>query len=257
MVPEKINVLNVGVSVLNLSSASTAVLQAIASKQKGYVCVTGVHGIIEAQDDESFRELLNHAWLCTPDGVPLVWVGRAQYGKAEMNRVYGPDLMWEIFKQGEQQPIRHFFYGGKEGVADQLKKRLLRHFPSAIIAGTYCPPFRPLTDEENAHLTQQIHEARPDIMWIGLSTPKQERFMAAYLDSLDTTIMIGVGAAFDFHAGHLPQAPAWMQKSGLEWFYRLTQEPKRLWTRYSRIVPRFLLLITRQMFSSSRPLAFL
>jgi N-acetylglucosaminyldiphosphoundecaprenol N-acetyl-beta-D-mannosaminyltransferase len=252
MSPEKIKVLTVNVSVLNLKSAANAVLDSIKARRKGYVCVTGVHGIIEAQDDESFRNILNHASLCTPDGVPLVWVGRAQYGKSEMGRVYGPDLMWELFRISDHQPIRHFFYGGKEGVADLLKDRLLQHFPNAIVAGTYCPPFRPLTANEEVELANQVREARPDIMWIGLSTPKQERFMAAYLDKLDTTLMIGVGAAFDFYAGLVPQAPVWIQKSGLEWLYRLTKEPKRLWNRYSRIVPRFLFLITRQMLASSR-----
>ncbi|MEM7147850.1 MAG: WecB/TagA/CpsF family glycosyltransferase [Verrucomicrobiota bacterium] len=247
MPPDKIDVLSVGVSVLNLPSATQAVLDAVANRQKGYVCVTGVHGIIEAQDDPEFRDILNNAFLCTPDGVPLVWVGRAQYGKSHMARVYGPDLMWEIFKASNDIPIRHFFYGGKEGVAEQLKSRLLQHFPNAIVAGIYCPPFRPLTDDEENTLAKQIRDAEPDIVWIGLSTPKQERFMAAHLDNLATTVMIGVGAAFDFHAGLLDQAPPWIQKAGLEWLYRLVKEPKRLWNRYSHIVPRFLFLISKQL----------
>ena len=247
MAIDKINILDVEVSVLNLDSATRAILGAIEKKEKGYVCVTSVHGVVEANEDKSFREVLNDAFLCTPDGVPLVWVGRGVYGREEMSRVYGPDLMWELMRAGEKRAIRHFLYGGKEGVAEKLKERLLQHFPEAEIVGTYCPPFRPLTEEERKDVTARVAECRPDIIWVGLSTPKQERFMAEHLPELDTTMMIGVGAAFDFYTDAVRQAPKWMQQNGLEWLYRIYQEPRRLWPRYRHINPRFIFLIARQI----------
>jgi N-acetylglucosaminyldiphosphoundecaprenol N-acetyl-beta-D-mannosaminyltransferase len=237
--PARVNVLGVGISAINMDQAMTRIGSALRRKEKGYICVTGVHGVSEAQSDEAFRNILNRAFLCTPDGMPLVWVGRLK-GEKQMDRVYGPDLMLALMRISEGEGWRHFFYGGANGTAELLRTRLLARFPKLQITGIYEPPFRPLNDQERQSLAEQIRVARPDVMWIGLSTPKQERFMAENLDGLDVTLMIGVGAAFDFHAGKVKQAPRWMQRSGLEWFYRLCREPKRLWKRYFKNNPLFI-----------------
>jgi len=236
---KRVNVLGVGLSVLNLSTALDAIADAVRNRRKGYICVTGVHGVMEAQDDPAFKNILNRAFLCTPDGMPMVWMGKLN-GHKEMSRVYGPDLMLDVCAWSEKSGCRHFFYGGQPGVAELLAEKLQARFPKLQVAGCYTPPFRPLTPEENAALAEQVRQTRPDVMWIGLSTPKQEKFMAQYLDKLEVTLMFGVGAAFDFHAGKISQAPRWMQRSGLEWFYRLCCEPRRLWKRYLRNNPLFL-----------------
>ncbi len=243
---ERFNVLGVGLHAMNLPVAAEVVLAALRERRKGYVCVTGVHGVTEAQNDAGFRNILNRAFLNTTDGMPLVWLGRHAQGPW-VDRVYGPDLMLEIFRATQHTDFRHFFYGGAPGVAEQLKARLEARFPGVKICGTFCPPFRALNGEEEADLQRQVREARPDIVWVGLSTPKQERFMAEYLPKLETTLMFGVGAAFDFHAGRVSQAPRWMQRSGLEWFYRLCCEPRRLGRRYLVNNPLFLWRIFGQL----------
>ena len=234
--PERTNVLGVGISVINLESARDFLAQAIRARQRGYVCVTGVHGVMEAQSDDRLRTILNGALLCTPDGIPMVWMGKFR-GWRQMGRVYGPDLMLEICAL---PGCRHFLYGGSNGTANLLQKKLQARFPQIQIVGTYEPPWRPLDPAEEKQLIERCCQARPDIIWVGLSTPKQEKFMAEYLAKLDTTLMAGVGAAFDIHSGRLKQAPRWMQNSGLEWLFRLFQEPRRLWRRYLANNPRFL-----------------
>ena len=235
---KRVNVLGVGISVLNLPAALTAIAEAVHDRRKGYICVTGVHGVMEAQDDPAFKTILNGAFLCTPDGMPMVWAGRLG-GHREMRRVYGPDLMLEVCAWSQTSGARHFFYGGADGVAELLAQKLQARFPKLQVVGTHTPPFRALQAEELRTLQQRIAAAQPDILWVGLSTPKQEKFMAEYLPQLDVTLMVGVGAAFDFHSGLVPQAPRWMQRSGLEWFYRLCCEPRRLARRYLRNNPRF------------------
>jgi N-acetylglucosaminyldiphosphoundecaprenol N-acetyl-beta-D-mannosaminyltransferase len=245
MLVQRVNVLGVGVSVLNLQTALATIADALGQKRKGYICVTGVHGVMEAQNDENFRDILNHAFLCTPDGMPMVWMGKI-HGHSEMQRVYGPDLMLEVCAWGEKNQCRHFFFGGADGVADQLAEKLKAQFPKMQIVGTFTPPFRPLNPAEEDELRERIRVAQPDILWVGLSTPKQEKFMAEFSPMLDATLTIGVGAAFDFHSGRTKQAPRWMQRSGLEWFYRLCTEPRRLARRYLRNNPLFLLKIAGQ-----------
>jgi N-acetylglucosaminyldiphosphoundecaprenol N-acetyl-beta-D-mannosaminyltransferase len=242
---DRFNVLGVALHAMNLTVATEAVMEALRDRRKGYICVTGVHGVTEAQGDDAFREVLNGALLNTTDGMPLVWLGRRAVG-GWVDRVYGPDLMLEIFRATQATAYRHFFYGGAPGVAEELKKRMEERFPGVTICGTYCPPFRALTAEEEAELQRRVQEARPDIIWVGLSTPKQERFMSEYLPKLETTLMFGVGAAFDFHAGRVRQAPRWMQRSGLEWFYRLCSEPRRLGRRYLVNNPLFVWRILRE-----------
>ena len=237
---KRVNVLGVGISVLNLRTALDAIAAAVRARRKGYICVTGVHGVMESQADDAFKKILNAAFLCTPDGMPMVWAGKLA-GHREMSRVYGPDLMLDVCAWSETSGAKHFFYGGADGVAEQLAKKLQEKFPKLQVTGTYTPPFRALNEAEVKSLSAQIADGQPDILWVGLSTPKQEKFMAEFLPKLDATLMLGVGAAFDFHTGRVSQAPRWMQRSGLEWLYRLGSEPRRLWRRYLRNNPLFML----------------
>ena len=246
MVIELVNVLGAGISVINLPTALAAIAEAVRMRRKGYICVTGVHGVMEAQNDPGFRKILNAAFLCTPDGMPMVWMGRLR-GHREMSRVYGPDLMLEVCAWSQTNPCRHFFFGGAPGVAETLRQKLTARFPGLQVVGCHTPPFRALNAGEELQLHEMIRAARPDIMWVGLSTPKQEKFMAEYLPRLDVTLMVGVGAAFDFHCGRVKQAPRWMQRSGLEWFFRLCQEPRRLAKRYLRNNPLFAAKIAGQI----------
>jgi N-acetylglucosaminyldiphosphoundecaprenol N-acetyl-beta-D-mannosaminyltransferase len=236
--PPRVNVLGVGVHTLNLRTAVTALQTAIENRTKGYVCVTGVHGVSEAQSDPKFRSILNHAFLNTPDGMPMVWCGRWA-GFTEMDRVYGPDLLLEVCKASQWTRWKHFFYGGGPGTADKLAATLQAKFPRLQVVGTHTPPFRPLTPEEFKALQAQVSAAKPDIIWVGLSTPKQENFMSSTLADLDVPIMIGIGAAFDLISGGVRQSPRWIQRSGFEWLYRLIQEPRRLWKRYLKNNPLF------------------
>ena len=239
MESRRVEVLGVGISALNLDSAKKTILERLKKREKGYICVTGVHGVIEAQDDSRFRKILNESFLTTPDGMPMVWVSWLKKHR-EVDRVYGPDLMLEMAEATQDGKFTHFLYGGRPGIAELLQKRLEERFPGIRIVGTYTPPFGPLSPEENRKLAESFAMLKPDMTWIGLSTPKQERFMAEYLPKLHTTVMCGVGAAFDFHSKVVKQAPRWIQRSGFEWLYRTIQEPRRLFLRYLRNNTRFL-----------------
>lgn len=237
--PERVNVLGVGVSAVSIPSALATFGEWIATRSRRYVCVTGVHGIMESQWDPTLRRIHNAAGMVTPDGMPLVWLCHSA-GRREVTRVYGPDLMLAACSWSIPKGVRHFFYGGAPGVAEQLARSLQERFPGLDVCGTYTPPFRALSDDEEADVIAVINDARPDIVWVGLSTPKQERWMAAFRSRLEAPILVGVGAAFDFHAGTKAHAPRIMQRSGLEWLFRLVTEPRRLWPRYRRIIPAFL-----------------
>lgn len=211
-----------------------------------YVAVTGMHGVTESHQNPEFRSILKNADLVVPDGMPLVWLGRLRGFSHLERRVYGPELM-ETFCRETGTKYRHFFYGGAPGIADRLAQvEQERH--GIRIAGTYCPPFRPLTAEEDKAVIAMINEAAPDVVWVGLSTPKQERWMYDYRNRLNVPLLLGVGAAFDLNSGQLKQAPEWMREHGLEWLFRLMAEPKRLWRRYlvqgSRFVWNVLLELT-------------
>ena len=246
---ERISILDVNVSAVNMQGALNTIAGWIERNERRYVCVTGVHGVMECQGDEELRRIHNESGMTVPDGMPLVWGGRLQ-GAREMGRVYGPDLMLEVFGLSRQKGYSHFLYGGKEGVAERLAENLEQMFPGVRIAGTYAPPFRPLNDLEASELIEQVEKARPDVFWVGLSTPKQERFMAGYLDRLDTKVMIGVGAAFDIHTGSIKDAPDILKKTGLQWAHRLYQEPRRLWRRYLTNNPRFVCLFLKQLITN-------
>jgi len=235
------NVLGVGVSELTLASACELVLAAHNSRPLGYVCVTPVHAVSEACADASFRKILNASYLTTPDGMPLVWLA-----PPGVERVYGPDLMLAVCDAGRAVGLRHYFYGGAPGVVDALGEKLSARFPGLEVAGTFTPPYRPLSPGELAELHANVAHTRPDVIWVGLGTPKQERFMAAHWKTLNAGLLIGVGAAFDFHSGRVRQAPRWMQRCGLEWFFRLCTEPRRLGPRYLKTNPLFLLRVLAQ-----------
>ena len=244
--PAKTSVLGVGISAVTVPFAADLMFAATRRREKGYICVTGVHGVMEAQRDEKLRQVLNDAFLCTPDGMPMVWMSWAQ-GRREVSRVYGPDLMQEVLERSPGLGIRHFLYGGHNGSGEVLRQKLVQRFPELKIVGVFEPPFRPLNAEEESALQAQVAESKPDILWVGISTPKQEFFMSKYLERLDTTLMVGVGAAFDMFRGTTRQAPRWIQRSGFEWFYRLCQDPKRLWRRYLRNNPAFVMRAAAQL----------
>lgn len=243
--PARVNTLGVAVSAVDMAQAMSVMDDWIARGDRQYVCVTGAHGVIESQSDVALREIHNRAGLVVPDGMPLVWVARSR-GHRHVRRVPGPDLMPSFCRHSVEKGYRHFFYGGKEGVPERLEANLTRRFPGLRVVGTYSPPFRPMTPEEDDEIVRRINESGADIVWVGLSTPKQERWMASHRSRLTAPVLLGVGAAFDFNAGLKEKAPVWMQQAGLEWSFRLATEPKRLWRRYLRVVPSFILLIGLQ-----------
>ena len=191
------------------------------------------------------RKIYNESGLTTPDGMPLVWLCRLS-GCKNVDRVYGPDLMLALCEHSATKGYSHFFYGGATGVPARLSDVLQRRFPGLQVRGTYSPPFHSLSQEEDLEIVRMINDANPDVVWVGLGAPKQELWMAEHRELLRAPVLIGVGAAFDFHAGGKKQAPYWMQRSGLEWLFRLLSEPKRLWKRYIYDNPRFVILILLQ-----------
>lgn len=240
------NVLGTGISALDLASTCETVLGALAKRRKGYICTADMRVVNLAVDDSDFRSLLNASFLTTPDGMSLVWLGR-RFGHRSVGRVYGPDLMEAVCAATVATGRSHYFYGGAPGVAEELSRRLRARFPGLCIVGSYTPPFRPLTPGEEAGLLAQVATVRPDIIWVALSVPAREHFMSHYLPRLNTTLMIGVGAAFDLLAGRVPQAPRWMRHSGCEWLFRLCAEPRRLLPRYGRHLPMFLFRVAAQL----------
>lgn len=236
--PARANVLGIGVSAIDLEEALGRIEGWVRRREPHYVCVTGVHGVMESQRDPVLRRIHNEAGLVTPDGMPLVWMSRFA-GFRHVQRVYGPDLLLHCCARLRRIGCRHFFYGGAEGVPERLVYRLGLRFPGLSVAGVLSPPFRPLSRLEDDEIVRRINEARPDIVWVGLSTPKQERWMADHRHRLSAPVLIGVGAAFDFHAGVKPQAPLWLRPTGLEWVYRMLSEPRRLAPRYLVNNPAF------------------
>lgn len=243
---KRTNVLGVGVSAVNMQMTVDTIDTWIRNREQHYVCITGVHGVIESQRDKVLQRIHNASGMTTPDGMPLVWLSHLS-GQKHVSRVYGPDLMLAVCEVSVERGYRHFFYGGAEDVPETLANRLASRFPGLQVVGSYSPPFRPLSPDEDEAIVQKINEARPDIIWIGLSTPKQERWMAEHVGRLSAPVMIGVGAAFDFHSGRKKQAPRWMQRSGLEWLFRLLTEPRRLWKRYLINNPLFVVLVILQL----------
>ncbi len=247
----RVNILGIAVSAITPRIAVEIIESWIDAGEHHYVCITGVHGVMESQKNERLRKIHNQAGMVTPDGMPLVWLSRLK-GFSFVRRVYGPDLMVALCARSATTGHRHYFYGGATGVPEQLASVLGETFPGIQIAGTFSPPFRPLSDEEKENVIRNIDRSDADIVWVGLGTPKQEIWMAEFAHHLQAPVLIGVGAAFDFLTGRKPQAPRWMQRMGLEWLFRLISEPRRLWRRYLYNNPRFILRITAQMLGWKR-----
>lgn len=241
----RVDVLGVQVSAIDVPTAVHEITRWVDQDERHYVCVTGVHGVMESHRDPELRRIHNESGLTTPDGMPLVWAGH-RAGATGMKRVYGPDLMIAVLAAARELGWSSYFYGAAPGTPERLVARLSEIFPGLRVAGMHSPPFRPLTEDEDAQIVRDINDSGADLVWVGLSTPKQERWMAAHRSRLTAPVLLGVGAAFDFHAGLLRQAPPWMQEHGLEWLYRLWREPRRLWRRYLRNNPAFLVHILRR-----------
>jgi N-acetylglucosaminyldiphosphoundecaprenol N-acetyl-beta-D-mannosaminyltransferase len=242
-------VLGVRVHAVQMADAIAQLRGWIRNRETGrYVAVTGMHGVAESRQDRYFRKILNTADLVVPDGMPLVWLGR-WHRYSLRQRVTGSELMATFCR--ETGPLcRHFFYGGAPGVADDLA-RALHERHGIVVAGTYVPPFRPLTPEEEREVAARVDEAAADVLWVGLSTPKQERWMYEHREKLKVPVMIGVGAAFDMNSGKLRRAPTWMQEHGLEWLFRLVAEPQRLWRRYLVTIPKTVWFVCLELIRES------
>ncbi|MGI8744309.1 MAG: WecB/TagA/CpsF family glycosyltransferase [Bryobacteraceae bacterium] len=260
LIPPKTSVLGIGVSQVSYGQILRLCQEWIGQKraweQSGappeqaprgrYAAILTVHSVMTGFFDRDYRAILNRATLGTSDGMPLVWALRS-FGVSGQRRVYGPDLMIALCGQAQRLGHRIFLYGGREETLPVLCSRLQQRLPGLQIAGMYSPPFRPLTAEEEAQCVERIRAAGADIVFCGIGVPKQERWMAEHASQLPGCVLFGVGAAFDFHAGRVAQAPAWMQRSGLEWLFRMRMEPKRLWRRYVLLNPMFLLLWGMQL----------
>lgn len=238
------NILGVNISAINMSQALSSVEGWINAGEQNYVCVTPAHGVMDCQRDPTLKRIFNRSGLTTPDGMSMVWLLRLK-GYDNVERVYGPDLLLAVAERSLECGWRHYFYGGAPGVADKMVVQLKSRFQDLEVAGTYCPPYRELTFKEDAEIVGRINALNPDIVWVGLSTPKQERWMADHMGKLNAPVMVGIGAAFDFLAGAKPQAPRWMQRAGFEWLFRLLSEPRRLWRRYIQY-PYFIWLVLAQ-----------
>jgi N-acetylglucosaminyldiphosphoundecaprenol N-acetyl-beta-D-mannosaminyltransferase len=219
----------------------------VRAQAQGFVCVCNVHTVMAAREDEELRSALDDSAINVPDGQPLVWAINA-LGHSLAGRVYGPELMTRACEHASTNGHRFYLYGGRnQGALVQLALNLRQRHPGVKIVGGYSPPHRPLTGEEQEAVVEEINRARADVVWVGIGVPKQEKWMARMRPRLQAPLLVGVGAAFDFHAGLVPQAPNWIQEAGLEWAYRLAHEPRRLWRRYLRYNPRFLTAFARQL----------
>jgi N-acetylglucosaminyldiphosphoundecaprenol N-acetyl-beta-D-mannosaminyltransferase len=224
----------------------------VAAGATGYVCVAAVHTVMAAHEDPELRAAVEGASFTVPDGQPLVWALNA-LGHDLDDRVYGPELMRRACARAAREGTRFFLYGGRdEDALRQLSEALRRAHPGLRIAGGISPPHRPLTAAEEANVAAEIDRSEADVVWVGIGVPKQEKWMARMRPRLRAPVLIGVGAAFDFHAGLVPQAPGWLQRLGLEWAFRLAQEPGRLWRRYLRYNPRFVVGFARQLVRARR-----
>ena len=246
---KRFEVCGVYISAIDLSAACAMVSQWIKNFEKKYVCVVPVSTVIACQSDSLYRTIVNEAGMATPDGMPIVWLGRMK-GYKEIKRTYGPDFMLAACAISEEKGYRHFFYGGSEETSHRLEEGLRSRFPYLKIVGRYAPPFRNLSEIEEREIISFINEAKPDVLWIGLGSPKQDYWMYTHRAKLEVPVMVGVGAAFDFLAGTKPQAPRWMQRAGLEWFFRLCCEPRRLWKRYLFGNSKFIYIVVRDLLKS-------
>jgi N-acetylglucosaminyldiphosphoundecaprenol N-acetyl-beta-D-mannosaminyltransferase len=233
----RVNILGVGISAINQDYALNQIDGWIQAGRRHYVSVCTVHTVMECQNDSAMRNAVNNAGMATPDGMPLVWL-------AKRDSEHAVELA--VCQRSVERRYKHFFYGGAVEVPELLSAELRSQFPGLQVVGTYSPPYRDLTQQEEQEIIAAINQVDPDIIWVGLGTPKQDLWMARHRSTLNAPVLIGVGAAFDFHTKRLPQAPLWMQRSGLEWFFRLSREPSRLWYRYLVYNPAFIVSVLRQ-----------
>jgi N-acetylglucosaminyldiphosphoundecaprenol N-acetyl-beta-D-mannosaminyltransferase len=241
------DILGIPIAMIDYENAMAHMDAMIERRERGYVCAVAVHAVMVAQHDEEMRDALLGSSLTVPDGMPLVWAANL-LGENLPNRVYGPELMKRYNARCARKGHRVWLYGGRDqGSLVQLSLNIRQHNPGIQIVGGYSPPFRPLTEREEDDLVARINRDRPDVLWVGIGVPKQEKWMARMRERLDVPVMAAVGAAFDFHAGRISQAPPWMQERGLEWTYRIAQEPRRLLPRYLYYNPAFLMQLGRQV----------
>ena len=227
----RFDILGVQISAVDLPGSCQTIEGLIQERKKSYVCVCPVSTIMECVHDPNVLRVVNNATIATPDGMPTVWIGRKR-GFKNMSRVYGPDLMLAMCERSALKGYRNYFYGATDQVLEKLESALKNRFPNLNICGKFAPPFRPLTEGEDRNVVKRINEARPDLLWVGLGSPKQDLWIDSHRKALEVPVMLAVGAAFDFLSGTKPQAPRWMQRIGLEWLFRLCSEPRRLWKRY-------------------------
>jgi N-acetylglucosaminyldiphosphoundecaprenol N-acetyl-beta-D-mannosaminyltransferase len=244
--PVTVDVLGVRLAVTDYEQMLDWIDGMVASRMRGYLCACNVHTVMASREDPALRASLDSSSVNVPDGQPLVWAMNA-LGHSLDTRVYGPELMARSCARAAETGQRLYLYGGRnQGALVQLALNLRQRYPGVRIVGGYSPPHRPLTEEERTAVVREINGSRADVVWVGIGVPKQEKWMTEMRPVLEAPVLVGVGAAFDFHAGLVPQAPSWIQRSGLEWAYRLLQEPRRLWPRYFRYNPRFVLAFARQ-----------
>ena len=245
------DILGVKVDVLTFQKALLRFDEWIHSRARQFVCVADAHVVMQAQWNDDFRKILNEAGMITPDGMPLVYLLRsAKRGPVE--RVYGPDLLLRTCEHSIFRQYRHYFLGAAPGVAQRLAEQLRERFPGLVVSGVCSPPFRPTTEAEDLAMAAAINRTLPDFVWVGLGTPKQERWMYRFRKLLNAPILISVGSAFDYFSYEKRQAPRVLQRIGLEWLFRLAYEPRRLWPRYSRVIPGFLYLLLLERLAARR-----
>ena len=245
--PRTVDILDVPLALIDYSSMIELMDEFVAGGERGYVCVANVHSVMASKEDPELEAALLGSSVNVPDGQPLVWAMNL-LGNSLGDRVYGPELMWRSCAHAAETGQRLYLYGGRnQGALVQLALNLRKSHPGLRIVGGYSPPHRPLDEEESEAVIAEINRSRPDIVWVGIGVPKQEKWMAQMRPRLDAPLLLGVGAAFDFHAGLVPQAPTWVQRAGMEWAFRLVQEPRRLWKRYLRYNPRFVISFIAQL----------
>ena len=223
-------ILKTNITVTNMQDTIAYINAHIEELRGRYICVSNVHTTVMSYENEEYRKIQNSAAMVLPDGAPLSSYSRKR-GFKDARRVTGPDLMLELFKISPKKGYRHFFYGSTQETLDRMRTVIQRDYPDMEIVGMYSPPFRKMTKEEDETAIRMINEAKPDFIWIGLGAPKQEEWMHEHQGKVNG-VMLGVGAGFDYLAGYIKRAPMWMQKISMEWFYRLLQDPMRLWKRY-------------------------
>ena len=227
-----INVLGMRVDMVQIPEVLSMMEEWIKNGARGnYIVISNANDAVLSRRDPNICRAVNDSSLSVPDGISLVMLGKIRGHKLK-RRVYGPELMEEFCKLAAEKGYRIFFYGGAEGIPEKMRSKLLAKYPGLKVVGTYSPPFRELTEEDDRQITEMINRTKPDVLWIGLGCPKQQLWMNKYKDKIEVPVMVGVGAAFDFHAGTKSQAPKWMRENGMEWFFRLLTEPRRLWRRY-------------------------